>query len=102
MRIASSPGQNKPVKRHIKTPSEDEMDAFFAEINKAQKKPAILKIEEPYAHQHFLPKLSDNKLPKPISELYDPEALKFDYLTLLDLCHEKSQSLKVTACHVCK
>ncbi len=55
------------------------------EINKAQTKPALLRVVELFAEE-FIPRLSTNKLPKPLTELYNPEALRMDYLKLLDSC----------------
>ena len=42
--------QKMPVKRHIEP---QEIDVFFAQINKAKKKTTILRIVEPYARYLF-------------------------------------------------
>ena len=70
------------------------MDVFFAQLDSAPKKPAILKIVEPYSEQ-FIPKLCNVALPKPLTELYDPDSLHLEYLSLLELCEERFQSIKV-------
>ena len=82
-------------KRHIEEPSEEEMDDFFKKISGATKKPAILKVVEPNAH-NFIPKLNDDTLPKPMLELFNRDALQMDFLTLLDVCEKHFQSIKVT------
>ena len=80
--------------RNIEIPSKEELDKFFLNVSMAKKKPAILKIIEPYAHE-FIPKLNSNMLPKPITELYDQDALHMDYLSLLDAFERIFPSLKV-------
>ena len=45
------------------------------EINKAQTKPALLRVVELFAEE-FIPRLSTNKLPKPLTELYNPRGFK--------------------------
>ena len=50
----------------------------------------ILKITPsppPYSKQ-FIPMLYDASCPPPISQLYGPEALGMDYLSLLEKCEE--------------
>ena len=56
---------------------------FFAKLDSAPKKPAILKIVEPYSEQ-FIPKLCNVALPKPLTELYNPDSLHLEYLSFLD------------------
>ena len=70
------------------------MDAFYAQLNAAKRKPAILKIVEPYSEQ-FIPKLTTSIFPTLLTELYSPESLCMDYLPLLHLCEEKFKSIKV-------
>lgn len=53
--------------------------------NMAEKKPAILKIIQPYA-QRFT-------LPLPMLELYNPEALHMGYLSLLKAFESAFQSI---------
>ena len=57
-------------------------------------KPAILKITPPYSKQ-FIPEMCDNSLPPPLSQFYDPEALRMDYLALIMKCEEVALTLKV-------
>jgi hypothetical protein len=47
----------------IAPPSTEELDTFYASINQANIKPAILRITPPYAND-FVPKLSSGKFPK--------------------------------------
>ena len=63
--------QKMPVKRHIEP---QEIDVFFAQINKAKKKTfylCFLRIIEPYARYLFQDEVSDSKLTQPLSELYN-------------------------------
>ncbi len=70
------------------------MNNFFRKIDKAQIKPALLRVVEPFA-EDFIPRLSTDKLPKPLTDLYNPDALRMDYLKLLDSCESVFQSIKV-------
>ena len=58
----------------------------------AKKKPAILKITQPYA---LIPKLCSSTLPRPMMELYNPQALHMGYLSLLEACESAFQGIKV-------
>lgn len=53
-------------------------------------KAAILKITPPYAKKFAPP-----DLPPPISELYNPECLSMDYLTLIEECEKIFNTIKV-------
>lgn len=72
-------------KRQIPPPTEDEISAFYSTIDGAKKKPAILKLIQPYA-EFFIPKLSKAEFPKPMTELYNTEALTMNYTELLAEC----------------
>jgi len=80
--------------KEIIPPSPAAIDIFFRKVNMAKKKPAILKITQPYA-QGFIPKLCSSTLPRPMMELYDPEALHMGYLSLLEACESAFQGIKV-------
>ena len=84
------------VRAHNKIipPSPAAIDHFFREVNMAKKKPAILKITQPYA-QGFIPKLCSSTLPRPMMELYNPQALQMGYLSLLEACESAFQGIKV-------
>jgi len=83
-----------PSRGIVPKPSKEEMDAFFVKINTAIKKPAILKVVEPYSEQ-FIPKVFSLSLPKSLAQLYDPDSLHMEYLPLLDLCEKVYESIKV-------
>jgi hypothetical protein len=68
---------------------------FYEKINKAEMKPAILKITLPYA-EDFIPILSNNEFPIPIVELYNPEMLHVDYLQLLSECEKVFETIVIT------
>lgn len=59
----------------------------------ADKKPAILKITQPYA-KDFIPKCATKALPLPMMELYNPDTLQMDYLSLLNVCESTFQTIK--------
>ncbi len=88
---SSVPAAKQPK---ISQPSDLEMNNFFRKIDKAQIKPALLRVVEPFA-EDFIPRLSTDKLPKPLTDLYNPDALRMDYLKLLDSCESVFQSIKV-------
>lgn len=64
-------------------------------LNSALKNPAILRITQPYA-QSFIPKLSLAEFPKPLTELYNPDALRMNYTELLVECEKVFQSITVS------
>ena len=73
------------AEHHIEYPTTEECDKFFAVLNTAQNKPAILKVIPEYADQ-FIPNYSKKVLPPPLTQLYRPEYLQLDYLSLLNVC----------------
>ncbi len=73
----------------------EEIDAFTKVLNSAAKKPAVLKITQPYA-QAFIPKLSSSEFPKPLTDLYNAEALTMNYVEFLSKCEENFQSITVS------
>ena len=81
-------------KTKLEPPTEAELADFFSAVNKAEKKPAILKITDPY-YKHFIPTLSKPEFPKPITELYDPTALTMSYPVLLKESEKVFDSVKV-------
>ena len=83
---------------HIKEPTESEMNSFYECLDGAKKKPAILKIIQPYANS-FVPKVLSAELPKPISSFYNPDALKMDYIELLAECERLFNMISVTEIH---
>ena len=80
--------------KKIMPASQATMTTFYQEIIMAEKKPTMLKIIHPYA-QEFIPKLCSSTLPLPMLELYNPEALHMNYLSLLEACELAFQSITV-------
>ena len=74
----------------INPPSQLEL----CKISKAEVKPAILKIVEPYA-EALIPRFSSSLLPHPMMELYMPDMLHKSYLPLLEKCKEKFKAIQV-------
>ncbi len=77
-----------------------EIEKFYGVLNCAKKKPAILKITQPYAEK-FIPKMCQEQFPEPMNELYSPEALKMTYLELLNECERVVESISVCSVVVC-
>ena len=71
-----------------------ELDTFYEAINEAKRKPAILKITQPFA-KTIIPLLSQFVFPLPITELYEPAALSMMYLDLLKECEKVFDCIKV-------
>ena len=82
-----------PSSKTVAPQSPSRVKEFLAQLNKADKKPAILKITQPFAVA-FVPKLCKDTLPLPLTELYNPDALAMDYLTLLAACENTFSSIK--------
>ena len=65
---ASEDSLSTAKKPKIEPPTKAELADFFSSLNRADNKPAILKITAPY-YKDFVPKLSKPEFPKPITEL---------------------------------
>lgn len=63
-------------------PSNEELNTFYQVLHQAEYPAALLKITLPYAY-NFIPKLTCSTFPKPIPELYNPDMLHQDYLSLI-------------------
>ena len=85
---------NTAKKPKIDPPTEEDLAAFFSILNKAESKPAILKITDPF-YKDFVPKLSKPEFPKPITELYKPVALTMSYTVLLEEAEKVFECIKV-------
>ena len=79
----SSEDLSTAKKTKLEPSTEVELADFFSAINKAEKKPGILKITDPY-YKHFIPKLSTPEFPKPTTELYNATVLTMSYTVLLE------------------
>lgn len=73
------------------SPSEQELDLFYEELNKANKKPAILRITKPY-FKEYIPTLD---FPKHLTDLYNPDALSMTYTELLRESEKVVTDIKV-------
>ena len=78
----------------ISPPSEQELEIFYEELNKANKKPAILKITKPY-HKEYIPKATLSEFPMPTLDLYNPDALSMPYIELLAESEKQVKDIKV-------
>ena len=50
---------------------------------------------QPYATE-FIPQICNSSFPKPIMELYNPDMLVVDYISLLKECEDVFASIKVS------
>ena len=76
------------------SPSEQELDLFYEELNNANKKPAILRITKPY-FEEYIPKSSQLDFPRPLTDLYNPDALRMTYTDLLSESEKIVTDIKV-------
>ena len=85
----------------VDPPTELELEKFYQALSSSKVKPAILKITPPYSKE-FIPQSAKTSLPLPISQLYDPETLQLDYLSLLKKCEDVAKGLRVwsTCVHI--
>eukprot|EP00731_Ephydatia_muelleri_P019758 Em0012g583a len=91
----SSGHGNTQAPHCVNAPSEADLDTFFKTINGAKHKPGILKVVPPYADQ-FVPLSFTSLLPPLLTDLYEPEYLQMDYLSLLQKCEDIVKTLKVS------
>ena len=92
-RNTSSSHRKIRAAHHVEYPITEECDKFFAVLNTAQNKPAILKVIPEYADQ-FIPNCSKKVLLPPLTQLYWSEYLQLDYLSLLNDCEEVTRNMK--------
>ena len=58
-------------------------------------KPVILRLIKEHV-QAFIPQNNNNKYPLVMSNLYNPDDLQMDYVTLLEKCEEAFNALTVS------
>ena len=85
----------RALTKAIHPASTTELDTFYKAINEAKRKPAILKITQPFA-ETFIPMLSQSVFPLPITELYNHAALDMEYPDLLEECEKVFDCIKVS------
>ncbi len=78
---SSTPKRHRLSSANCQSPSVEQVHEFYQKISKSKYPPAILKITMPYANQ-FIPNLCNPAYPKPITELYNPEMLHENYLSI--------------------
>ena len=66
------------------TPTDKEMDDLFLKLNYCKRKPAILSLVPPYADSFVL---KSRRIPA-MTDLFDPENLKLNYIDVLTKCSE--------------
>ena len=75
----------RALTKAVPSPSTTELDVYYKAINEAEKKPAILKITQPFAGT-FILMLAQSVLPMPITKLCKPAALDKEFPDLLKKC----------------
>ncbi len=84
--------------KNVSFPSANEMNSLYSSINKSKSKPGILSIIPEFSDK-YVPMYSLPEFPRPLSLLYDPNNLKFDYHELLkkceSICVDVSQQMAV-------
>jgi len=81
-------------KKKVLPPSDEALGDLFEGWTDATNKPMLFKILRPY-HQEFIPKLSSQEFPQPITDLYNPATLSMNYIELLKECKKAFDTLKV-------
>ena len=75
--------------KRVPTPSEEEMDSFYAELNNCKFKPIALSLVAPYAESFVL---KSREIPT-VQDLSDPKYQDLEYPELLQVCFEKEIEL---------
>lgn len=81
-------------KRQIPEPTDQEMNTVFSNLAATGRKPAILSLIEGFSDS-YVPKVMSEKLPKPLTELAEKDALHLNFKDLLEKCSD--MQLQITA-----
>ena len=79
----------------IPEPTENDLELFYNDLSKTRGKPVILSLLPNY-NESYIPAYESGILPKPLTELHNPEAMKMTYLELLNKCEQTYQSVMFT------
>ena len=79
----------------VSPPSKEELRQFHASLHSEPIQPALHLVMDEFAAE-FVPQSETGKMPKPLSALYNSDALQLGYLELLQQCAETFDSIEVT------
>ena len=95
----SSITEGEPVRKMKKVSvpkaTDSELDIFYSDLSKAKGKPVLLSLMPKYSDS-YIPETEAGVLPKPLTDLHDPMAMKMNYSDLLDRCESIYQSVSFT------
>ena len=90
----SSPVESRHVPE-IRAPTDTQKSDFLKAISSCGSKPAILSLCAPYSDL-YVPKSTSDRLPLPLSSLYDKQYLHLEYGDLLTICKALSETITLT------
>jgi len=79
--------KGKKVKLDIPSPTGDELKEHYSRFMKTKGRPALLSLV-PGLNDSFIPKYVSGLLPKPLTHLYDEDALSLPFPDLLKKCEQ--------------
>ena len=95
----SSSTTDEPVKKrkkpYIPKATDGDLSIFYDELSKTKGKPVLLSLISQY-NDSYVPETEAGILPKSLTDLHDPEAMKMDYPDLLDKCESIYRSVSFT------
>jgi len=93
--MTSESGSKSKKKCTILPPTEEHLKNHYLSIAKTSGKPSLLSLV-PGMNQSFVPKYVSGELPKPLTHLYDENALSLQFSDLLQKCEEIYDGITVT------
>ena len=92
---ASDLHKGKKVKLDIPPPTEDELKEHYSRLTKTKGRPVLLSLV-PGLNDSFIPKYVSGILPKPLTHLYDEDALSLPFPDLLKKCEQIYDEVSVS------
>ena len=85
----------KRKKLIIPKATDDDLNTFYDDLSKTKGKPVLLSLMSKY-NDSYVPETEAGVLPKLLTSLHDPEAMKMSYPDLLSKCESIYQSVSFT------
>ena len=85
----------KRKKPYILKATDGDLSIFYDELSKTKGKPVLLSLISQY-NDSYVPETEAGILPKSLTDLHDPEAMKMDYPDLLGKCESIYRSVSFT------
>ena len=76
----------------VSNPTDDELQAFYKELSKGDGQPVLLSLI-PGFNEAYVPA---SGMPKPLTDLYNPDSMKLSYPELLQTCEQIYNSVSFT------